>query len=1398
MPIGELFLGALLAVLFERLASRELLNFARREGINKLLKKWEKMLISINQVLDDAEDKQLINNVGVKSWLEDLRNLAYDIEDLLDEFTTKSAEKKSKAKPCTSKVCFLLPSCDFILRPCAFMSDCKMRSKIKEMDGRLKDLTTQKDILNLKENNESRLAYRRQDKPLPTTSLPESYFISREDERRKILKLLTGEEDDRTCADLEVIPIVGMGGVGKTALVQQVYKEATENNYFDVQAWTCVSDDFDVVAITKTILQTTNTNFHSEDKDLNLLQIELKKNLTGKKFLVFLDDVWNENYEKWTTLLKPFQSGAKGSKIILTTRNSGVASLAGPTARPYDLKGLSQYACMTLFAFHALGVENFDHHPRLRVLGQKIVEKCKGLPLAVKTLASLLRDKVNPQDWKVVLNSKIWDLPKERNEILPALKLSYLHLPFHLRRCFAYCAIFPKDYEIEQDELIHWWIAEGLLEGRKEKNIWNAGLNYFDELVSRSLFQKSSINKSRFLMHDLVNDLAKLVAGTTYFSLEEFELEGNQNNASFARHASFIPTKHIVPERLKIYHQMKVLRSFISCRKESGNYDWFERPYLSQKVLCDLLSTWKYLRVLSLCHYQIREVPDSIGKLKHLRHLNLSYTKIETLPKSIVGLYNLEALMLQACQYLTKLPEGMEKLINLKFLDITNTPSLREMPMYISNLVGLEMLPKFLVGTQNGLRLNELKKLKDLKGELHIFDLHRVQEVGDAKEIDLVTKEGICRLTMQWSPDFEISRNEELEAEVLDFLHPHQNLETLVISYYGGLKFPSWLESPPCLNIVHLRLHGCCRAKTLPSLGQLSSLKELYIEGLNAICRIGSEFYGTDESPFPSLITLEFKELPLWEDWSHCVGIEEIGALFPRLEHLLIQNCPVLIGKLPSQLGSLTKLEVKSCPHMDALPSVMSLPSLKELTFRNCNEGVLKSLVNLTSLTSLVIEDVSEFTCLNHGFTSSLIRLEELYIKRCEKLTYLWQDRDVIQNLACLKRLVVDLCPKFMYFVAEEGDIELLGNLETICLSNCIKLEKLPSKMHTLYSLRDLSIENCSNLVSFPETGISTSMISLQIEGCNKLQHLARGLNVDPDELGSINTQGDKMSCLQSLKITSCHSLPAALFSGGIFLPITLKSLEIFHCQNVESLAQINLDCLQSIQGIEIGSCHKLRSLPQGLNTLSGLNSLRLSHLTALELECFPPLPPGISTFYLYSCPKIKSLPNQLHRLTSLKSLDIIGCESITRFPEGGLPPQLKRLWVIQCENMKQPVSEWLPPLTSLECLDIDGSVGGMGEEEDLVLLLPSSLLSLYIKDMGKVERLSGSLPPSLQYLNFCNCPKLRKLPLDGLPPSLEYLRIYRCGILEEQCRKGTGYYWPLIREIPQVSLSDGFYKSIT
>ncbi|XP_039162983.1 putative disease resistance RPP13-like protein 1 [Eucalyptus grandis] len=824
MPITELFLGAFLQVLFDRLASRELLNFARREGIDKLLKKWEKLLTSIDQVLVDAENRQLTSDRAVKSWLEDLRDLAYDIEDLLDEFATESAKNKSKVEPSTSKACSLLPSSCFRLSPRMFMLDHKMRSKIEKMDNKLQEIITQKDNLSLTENNGQRSAYCRLDNPLPTTHLSEPIFVSREDEKMAILKLLTREEDNRTCVDLKVIVIVGMGGIGKTALAQQVYNDVRVTNYFEVNAWVCVSGDFNALTITKRILEATNFPLSCDGKDLNWLQEKLNENLFGKKFLVVLDGVWSQEYGSWTILLKPLQSGAKGSKIIITTRIFAVASLTNGTC--HHLRPLSLDACMTVFAFHALGVANFDDHPDLKVLGRKIVEKCKGLPLAVKTLAGILRTSVNRRTWEGILNSKFWDLPEEKNEILPALKLSYLHLPSHLRRCFAYCAIFPFDYEIQRDELVHFWIAEGLVEGKEGRNCWNVGLTYFNELVSRSLLQKSSSDESRFLMHDLVNNLAKLAAGVTHFCSGEF-MEDN-NNASLARHASLIPGDHILPQTLNIYRQMQGLRSFISLKKQFGQY---EGSFVSQEVLFDLLSRLKYLRVLSLSHYYISEVPDCIGELRHLRQLNLSYTNIERLPKSIVALYNLEALMLQSCHHLIELPKGMEKLINLKFLDITDTWSLRVTLLYIGNLVGLEMLSEFVVGMENGLSLKELENLKNLGGKLCISSLHNVREAEDAKHANIQMKEGLCELTMQWTEEFGRFRDEELEARVLNSLLNLTSLTSLTIEDIAELTCLNHGFTSSLINLEKLKIVRFESIKHFPTRRMLLQLQELRVWG---------------------------------------------------------------------------------------------------------------------------------------------------------------------------------------------------------------------------------------------------------------------------------------------------------------------------------------------------------------------------------------------------------------------------------------------------------------------------------------------------------------------------------------------------------------------------------------
>ncbi|XP_039162383.1 putative disease resistance RPP13-like protein 1 [Eucalyptus grandis] len=1402
MAIGEIFLGSFFQVLLDKLASMGL-EYAQQEGINTTLLQCKVMLETINAVLDDAEDKQLNGDRLVKLWLDDVRDLAYDLEDFLDEFETTQAKLEAESSTSRGQVKRKFP---FFSLPRSLVFE----TMLQEIKGRFEDIVNRKAPLSLREKVVDRSHYT--NKRLPSTSLPEPQFFGREKEEVETLKLLINEAKNADSA-LSIVSIIGMGGVGKTALAQRLYNDAKVSNCFERKAWVCVSDVFDVLDITKTILQSV-TREPCKDKDLNELQIELKDRLSGKKFLVVLDDVWNEKYGEWTSLLKPFEAGTKGSKIIITTRNHHVVSITG--ASPYPLRELSIDNCTSLLAYHALEERNFETRPDLEIVGKKIAEKCRGLPLAAKTLGGLLRNKENLDEWEAILNNNIWDAaPGENDEILPALKLSYVHLPSYLKRCFAYCAIFPKDYEFERDELVLLWRAEGFLDGRKAKeNTLRFGRKYFDELVSRSFFQQSNVDTSKFLMHDLLNDLAKSIAGVTCFTFGESQVVSDEDDASFeekARYASCV-SQFVTSKSSRAYAAMKVLRSLMLSTIQSDHYR--KEIFISGKVLHDLLTNLKYLRVLSLCHCNILEVPNCVCDLKHLRYLNLSYTGIKRLPESIGALCKLQALILRGCEMLSMLPLGITKLVRLQFLDIRETRSLKKMPLGINNLRNLIILPKFVVGLEKGSQLKELKNLPHLQGELLISELQKVEEVRDAIDANLFGKQDLSDLFLHWNEGFGDFRNTEREARVLHSLRPHTNIKNITISYYGGESLPSWLGDPSYSKIVYLCLLGCPRVSSLPSLGQLPSLKELSLEGLSAVHMIGLEFYGT-KSPFPSLTILKFERMSAWKDWSYYAGGREEKVPFPCLQHLVVQRCPKLTGTLPHRLDHLIKLEICSCSHLNDSTNKVHLPSLCELHINDCNKEILKCLDNLTSLTILKIKNLAELVCFDNGFMSYLVKLKKLHISSCYKLTYLWPDGDGMRNLSCLQSVVIEYCPQLKSFMEGEGEIELPCNLERMDLGGCMSLERLPSKMHTLKRL--------------------------SIWGCPKIM----GLTIPPNDSSSNNS----MSQLEYMWISGCDSWISFPFAKDRLA--TLKTLHITNCKGVESLAEITT--VDSLESLDFFDCMNLRSLPQCLRTLVHLTHLSIHNCPALEMEDLPPLPLTLSRLSLFRCPKIKSIASsnidscnnltyleimecpalemedfpplpvtllclrlescpkikslEWHRLTSLQELQIWDCENIECFPEGGLPPNLRSFHIRGCKDMKQPVREWgLPMLTSLERLVMEGSsMGGDGDkecfpskeddEDSWSLLFPSSLVSLILGNMMNVERLSSGLRNHLsflRYLRIVNCPKLRDLPEDGLPPSLQQLFISDCENLKDRCSKHTGDYWPLIQDIPLI-LIDGF-----
>ncbi|XP_075633729.1 putative disease resistance RPP13-like protein 1 [Castanea sativa] len=224
----------------------------------------------------------------------------------------------------------------------------------------------------------------------PTTSLvKETRIIGRDDIKEPIVNLLLSN-DAKGNEHLCVIPIAGMGGIGKTTLAQLIYNDQRITEHISISFWVCVSEEFDVVRITKSILEAV-TSQKCDTTDF-MIQTRLKKGLMGKKFLLVLDDVWNENYGDWELLKNPFKHGTLGSKIIVTTRNED---------------------CWCLFTNHAFENGNYNAYPELDKIGRKIIKKCDGLPLAAKALGALLHRKLDEEEWYKILNSKIWSLPND-------------------------------------------------------------------------------------------------------------------------------------------------------------------------------------------------------------------------------------------------------------------------------------------------------------------------------------------------------------------------------------------------------------------------------------------------------------------------------------------------------------------------------------------------------------------------------------------------------------------------------------------------------------------------------------------------------------------------------------------------------------------------------------------------------------------------------------------------------------------------------------------------------------------------------------------------------------------------------------------------------------------------
>jgi len=1243
--IGEAFLSASLEVLLDRIISQEFQYFSRNKELDtSLLKKLKITLLSLQAVMNDAEEKQ-ITNPAVKQWLDELRDALYDADDLLDEINTESLRCQLEAESQIQQP-FSDQVLNFLSSP--FKSFFRVvNSEIQDVFQRLEQFSLQKDILGLKQGVCGKVWH-----GIPTSSVvDESAIYGRDDDRKKLKEFLLSKDGGR---NIGVISIVGMGGIGKTTLAKLLYNDLEVGENFDLKAWAYISKDFDVCRVTKILLECVGSKSVVTD-NLNTLQVELQQSLRNKRYLLVLDDVWDGSYDEWNKLKGVFNAGDLGSKIIITTRDESVA-LAMQTYLPvYYLRSLHNEDCWSLLAHHAFGPNNFREQLKLEEIGKEIAKRCGGLPLAAEAVGGLLRTKLSEKNWNKVLKSNIWDLPNIK--VLPALLLSYHYLPAPLKRCFAYCSIFPKNSSLDKKMVVLLWMAEDLVhQSKREKTVEEVGEEYFDELVSRSLIRRQMVNgKESFMMHDLINELATTVSSAFCIRLEDPKPCGSLERA---RHLSYIRGNYDCFNKFNMFHELKCLRTLLALPLRhwwSSKYPNLRSHYLSSKLLFDLLPAMKRLRVLSLSHYNnITELPNSLVNLIHLRYVDLSNTKIERLPDVICKLYNLQTLLLSKCCSLIELPEDIGNLVNLRHLDLSDT-KLKEMPIQIAKLQNLQTLSSFVVSKQpEGLKIGELRKFPHLQGKLSISKLQNVTDLSDAVHANLEKKEEIDELTLEW--DRDTTEDSQMERLVLEQLHPSTNLKKLTIQFFGGTSFPNWLGDSSFRNMMYLRISGCDHCWSLPPLGELFSLKELFISGLKSVKTVGTEFYGSISSlyfqPFPSLEILCFEDMPEWEEWNTIGGTT---IEFPSLRRLFLCDCPKLKGNIPQNLPSLVELELSKCPLLRSQEEVDS--SISSSIRRPSHPEWM--MIELNSLKQLTISSIVSLS----SFPLELLprTLKSLTFLSCENLEFLPHESSPI-NTSLEKLQIFNSCNSMTSF-----HLGCFPVLKSLFILGCKNLKSISvaedDASHSHSFLQSLSIYACPNLESFPLHGLTTpNLNNFMVSSCPKLKSL-------PEPIHS----------LSSLYQLIVYGLPKLQTFAQESLPINLRILEVSNCGSLSTSAITNwglksLTCLAELRIRGDGLVNSLMKMEESLLPNS-LVSIHISHL------------------YYLKCLKGK----WLQHLTTLESLEISDCRRLESLPEEGLPSSLLVLTIKQCLLLQASCQsnggkEW-PKIAHIPCIIIGNKV---------------------------------------------------------------------------------------------------------
>ncbi|XP_062105978.1 putative disease resistance protein RGA1 [Humulus lupulus] len=894
--------------------------------------------------------------------------------------------------------------------------------------------------------------------------VPQEMFIGRDDDKKEIMvKLLDGYPY------LVVIPIVGMEGLGKTTLAKHIFDDDKVQCHFDLKIWVLVSDILDKkVIVEKIILSITGNDPKDLDLVIDQLVILLHLQIQQKRYLLVLDDYLIENESEWQDLRDLLSVGANGSRIIITTRSKEAANNTGGNQK-YALKKLDEDNSWLLFQKVAFVREEHSTDPHIMKIGKEIVKICWGIPLIIRTIGSILFSKNPETEWQSFHEKELSKkLDEGVSDVSAALQLSYGHLPYTLQDCLSYCALFPKDYEIDVESLITLWMSQGFIQPEEKQHPEDIGYDYFIDLLRRSFFQETKkdeldkITKCKMLnaMHDFVrkahpNACATIRCATIRLKDDEFGDSLRHLSFDFHLYSSWqIP----IPE-----NRSKMVRSFIL----PNQHRWTVEGR-SRESVCDKILKLEMLRALDLHNIGIEVLPNSIGELKFLRYLDLSQNvNIRALPNSISRLQNLQTLKLNHCSNLQKLSRGITKLANLRKLECESCYCLTQMPRGLRRLSELRTLSEFVlnkgttsVSKQSG-KLDELSGLDYLRGKLTIRNLS-FREEDKTAEAKLDKKEHLTSLILIWNVVDPI--NQAYCEETLEDLKPHPSLRELSLSAYGGIKFSSWL--PLCKSLVKLSLSRCNSCQCLPPVSHLPNLEVLVVDELMKLEYILEETLMTNESTtsFSSLKELRLTNLPELKSWRK--EAEEEETTFTCLSKLVVEDCP-------------------------KLTSMPLFPCLEELlVLKNTSWEPFKR--TLAAKEEKVIPRTSEFEAPSSPSTSfidpplsKLKTLQIIHMSKCE--------RNMWEFLRSLRSLTFDHIDDIKALLK---GLKQVTTLQQLCIWHCHGLMKIPKWISNGTSLKKISIKVCPNLTIGPDKLSLIASSKVEIEHCPQVSHIESILKI--------------------------------------------------------------------------------------------------------------------------------------------------------------------------------------------------------------------------------------------------------------------------------------------------------------